>query len=77
MTISECASSHPKAFRAAFDFLAEHFPPEDTEEYWLKVAKDSGDVSARTNEDPLTVQLMSGVINYLNDVCKTGGVDSG
>ena len=77
MTINEYASSHQKAFRAAFDFLAEHFPPENTEEYWNGVVKACGDISARTGEDPLTVQLVSGVVNYLDNVCKEGGTGSG
>ena len=77
MTINEYATSHQKAFRAAFDFLAGHFPPENTEEYWCGVANACADISARTNEDPLTVQLVSGVVNYLDSVCKEGGAGGG
>ena len=70
MTPVEYAKMHQKAFRTAFNFLASHFPPENNETYWEKVAKDSGDISAMCEEDPLTVQLISGIINYLDQECK-------
>ena len=71
MTPEQYAVSHQKAFRTAFNFLVAHFPPENTEEFWMKVAQDSGDISAKCGEDDLTVQLISGVINYLNHECTT------
>ena len=77
MTPIEYAKMHQKAFRTAFDFLTNHFPPANTEEYWNKVALDSGNVSAECGEDPLTVQLVSGVINYLDRECKARSDDSG
>ena len=77
MTPEEYAKAHQKAFRTAFDFLKNHFPPGSSEEWWLKLATDSGDVCAMCGEDPLTVQLVSGVINYLDHECKTRGENSG
>lgn len=77
MTPEQYAVSHQKAFRTAFNFLTGHFPPENTEEYWQKVALDSGNVSAECEEDTLTVQLVSGVINYLDRECKTRGDNNG
>lgn len=77
MSVIEYATTHQKAFRTAFDFLAQHFPPENTEAYWEKVAKDCGDICARTNEEPLAVQLVSAVVNYLDQVCKAGGASDG
>lgn len=73
MTPIEYAQSHQKAFRTAFDFLKTHFPPANTDEWWLKAAQDSQDISIKCEEDPLTVQLVSGVVNYLNDECKKRG----
>ena len=77
MTPEEYARIHQKAFRVAFDFLKNHFPPVNSEEWWLKLAKDSGDVSIICTEDPLTIQLVSGVINYLDHECKARSDDSG
>lgn len=73
MTPTEYAQSHQKAFRTAFNFLKSHFPPVNTDEWWLKTAEDSGNISVMCEEDPLTIQLVSGVINYLNDECKKRG----
>lgn len=77
MSITEYATAHKKAFRTAFEFLTHHFPPENTEEYWKKVAEDCGNICASTGEEPLTVQLVSGVVNYLDQECKAGGVGNG
>lgn len=77
MTPAEYAKAHQKAFRSAFDFLKSHFPPVDSDDWWLKLAQDSGDLSAACGEDPLTVQLVSGIINYLDRECKARGDDSG
>ena len=77
MTPEQYAVQHRKAFRVAFDFLTNHFPPENTDVYWQKVVKDSGDISAECEEDPLTVQLVSGVINYLDRECKKRSDDNG
>ena len=67
MSPEEYAALHPKMFRVAFDFLNAHFPPVDTDEWWKQTAIDCGDASAYTGENPLAVQLLAGIMNYLND----------
>ena len=62
---------HKTAFRVAFDFLQAHYPPENTEEYWLKTAKEVGIVLFENNGNMLCQELLSGVIEYLNWKVKT------
>lgn len=64
------AKGHPKAFRVAFDFLAAHYPPANTEEYWLKTCKDVSLVSAENIENQLCQDLLYAVVNYLSELCK-------
>lgn len=67
-TPEQYAALHPKMFRVAFDFLNTHFPPEDTDEWWTKLAEDCSEASIKAGEDPLAVQLLSGVVNYINEI---------
>ena len=62
---------HKTAFRVAFDLLQAHYPPENTEEYWLKTAKEVGIVSCENNGNMLCQELLSGIIEYLNWKVKT------
>ena len=57
---------HKKAFRDAFNFLNDHFPPEDTDEYWKNT---SDEVSLMTEKDdnPLLLELLVGIVSYLSD----------
>lgn len=65
MTAEEYAKHHQKSFRTAFDFLSSHFPPEDSEEWWIQTAKDCSDASVAAGEDHLTIELLTAVVNYL------------
>lgn len=65
MTPEQYAKAHQKAFRTAFDFLSAHFPPENNQEWWVQAAKDSSAASLSTGEDPLAMELLLGVMNYL------------
>ena len=70
MTPEEYAKTHQKAFRTAFNFLNAHFPPGDTDEWWLQTAQDGAIATADADDDPLTINLIDAVINYLNDEYK-------
>ena len=70
MTPEEYAKSHKQAFRVAFDFLNTHFPPCTEPDWWDNTAKDLSDVSVASGEDDLTIQLLLGVMNYLNEEYK-------
>lgn len=70
MTPEEYATLHKKAFRCAFDFLNEHFPPSDDSEWWLKTAKDCSAASYAFGEEPVIIWLLDGVMNYLNEEYK-------
>lgn len=65
MTPEEYAIIHPKAFRCAFDFLNEHFPPEDDPAWWDKMAKDCSAASLAFGENELVIQLLCAVSNYI------------
>lgn len=65
MTPEEYAKLHQKAFRCAFDFLNEHFPPQDEEEWWLKTAQDASAASIAFGENELVIQLLCAITNYI------------
>ena len=65
MTPEEYAKIHQKAFRCAFDFLNAHFPPGDTDEWWLKTAQDCSAASIAFGETPIVNELLVAVMEYL------------
>lgn len=70
MTPEEYAKLHQKAFRCAFDFLNEHFPPQQEEEWWIKTAKECSAASVAFGETPLVLELLTAIMNYLGDEYK-------
>ena len=65
MTPEEYAKLHQKAFRCAFDFLNEHFPPQDDEAWWLKTAQECSAASVAFGETPIVLELLTAIMNYL------------
>ena len=65
MTPEEYAKIHQKAFRCAFDFLNEHFPPQQDEEWWIKTAKECSAASAAFGETDIVLELLTAIMNYL------------
>ena len=80
MTPEEYAKVHQKAFRCAFDFLKEHFPPQDDEEWWKKTAQDCSAASVAFGETPIVMELLTAIMNYLGDEykrrCENGKADN-
>lgn len=70
MTPEEYAKMHQKAFRCAFDYLNQHFPPGREPEWWEQAAKDLSAFSVAAGENRLVVELLSGVYDYLEYVWK-------
>lgn len=70
MTPEEYAKMHQKAFRCAFDYLNQHFPPGNTDEWWKQAAQDLSDFSVAAGENRLVIELLSGVYWYLESVWK-------
>lgn len=70
MTPEEYARMHQQAFRCAFNFLNQHFPPGDSDEWWLKAAKDCSADSVSCGETPLAIELLNAVMNYLGQEYK-------
>lgn len=64
-SMTQYLTDHKRAFRVAFDYLNAHFPPSMDDEYWTHAAEDIGEASKSTDNDPLTMELLVGVYNYL------------
>ena len=79
MTPEQYAKIHQKAFRCAFDFLNAHFPPGDTDEWWIQTAQDCSAASVAFGETPIAIELLNAIMNYLGDEykrrCEDGKVD--
>lgn len=56
---------HKTAFRVAFNFLTEHYPAQDTEEYWIKTCDDISFASGENIDNRLCQELLGAVLNYL------------
>ena len=65
MTPEEYAKIHQKAFRCAFDFLNEHFPPQDDPEWWNRTAQECSAASLAFGETPIVIELLTAVMTYL------------
>lgn len=61
---------HKTAFRVAFDFLQSHWPPENTEEYWLKACDDIRYASYDNTTNELCQELLSAVLVYMSNSSK-------
>ena len=70
MTPEEYAKEHQKAFRTAFDFLHDHFPPEEDPAWWDQAAKNCSAASVMAGESPLVLELLTAVMSYLGDEYK-------
>ena len=70
LTPEEYAKIHQKAFRCAFNFLNDHFPPQKEEEWWIQTAKECGTASVAAGETPLVLELLTAVMNYLGQEYK-------
>lgn len=66
MSPEEIARMHQRSFRVAFDFLASHYPPLGTEEYWMNTSRDVGQASEKAGNNKLAIELLSGVLEYLS-----------
>lgn len=67
MTPEQYAQRHQKAFRTAFNFLNEHFPPENEPEWWDQTAKDCSAASITQGENTLVMELLIAVLSYLEE----------
>lgn len=61
------AALHKQAFRIAFDFLSEHFPPDHDPNWWEKTMEDVSLIGNMYGENRLVVHLMTAIIEYLNE----------
>jgi len=73
MTAEEYYAAHQHAFRKAFDFLNTHFPPGDSK-WWESAADDLAKVY--NGESQLTIFLLMGVWDYLNEEWKRRNKDA-
>ena len=69
---------HKRAFRTAFNYLEDHWPPQwDAENYWIPMADTLGPmVEKDIKENPLEEVLLCAVYRYLGDALKIWWSDS-
>jgi len=70
MTPEEYARMHQKAFRCAFDFLNQHFPPGESDEWWKTTAQECSAASVAFGETTIVIELLNAVMNYLGQEYK-------
>lgn len=63
-------NAHKRAFRNAFDFLNECFPPRWDDEYWKSVGERGANRMSGDPQNRLAHKLIVAVIDYLNDIVK-------
>ena len=64
-TEQQKASMHKHAFRTAFDYLAEMWPPVLSADYFTLAAAKCNERFNQSGQDKLTHELLMGVFNYL------------
>ena len=70
MSPEEYARMHQKAFRCAFDYLNQHFPPGEGTEWWEQACKDLSQFGIAAGENRLAIELLTGVYDYIEYVWK-------
>lgn len=61
------AAIHKQAFRIAYDFLNEHFPPEHDPNWWDKTMSDVSLIGNMYGENKLVVCLITALVEYLTE----------
>ena len=61
------AAMHKQAFRIAYDFLNDHFPPEHDPNWWDKTMGDVSLIGNMYGENKLVVCLITALIEYLSE----------
>lgn len=67
-TEQQKTAMHKYAFRTAFDFLAEMWPPVLSQDYFTVAAAKCNERFNQSGQDKLTHELLMGVFNYLETV---------
>ena len=66
----EYAAYHKMVFRAMFDFLNTHFPPQDDLEWWKKLSEDLSTASEQAKGGPLVNGMLLAISDYLEEEWK-------
>ena len=66
MTSEEYYTKHQHAFRCAFNFLNEHFPPGEEPKWWEKMSDDIKAADDSQEGNKLATYLLIGVLDYLD-----------
>ncbi len=70
LTPEAYAKRHTGAFRCAFDFLNQHFPPEPTVEWWDPIGEEISKARESQEDNMLAVSLLIAVSEYIEDEWK-------
>lgn len=66
----EYAAYHKLVFRTMFDFLNEHFPPQDDPDWWIKFSQDMSVASDKVKGGPLADGMLLAIGNYMEEEFK-------
>ena len=66
----EYAAYHKLVFRTVFDFLNDHFPPQDDPEWWKKFSEDTSAASYSVKGGPLADGMLLAIGDYLEEEMK-------
>ena len=67
---AEYAAYHKMVFRAMFDFLNAHFPPQDNPDWWIKLSEDLSMASYNAKGGTLVDGMLSAIADYLEEECR-------
>lgn len=59
-------ASHKRAFRTAFDFLMQHWPVQNTNEWWSRTVDDLSLTAEDTKGNELAWRLLGAILDYLS-----------
>ena len=68
--LAEMQNAHKPAFRAAFDYLAEVWPPSLTVGYFELAARKMVEFANKNNNETLTNKLLMTIYTYLEEAAK-------
>ena len=71
-TEQQKVAMHKHAFRTAFDYLAEMWPPTLSQDYFTLAATKCNERFNQSGQDKLTHELLMGVFNYLEAAAMEG-----
>ena len=74
---AEMLTVHKHAFRTAYEYLREMWPPTNNEDYFALAGTKAAERYVTSNKDPLAEKLLVAVLSYLSDTVVQEKDDNG